>query len=310
MKVLITGGLGFIGGYVSSRLTSMGHEVVTFDTLPCPPAGMEDLFTGTEHFRGDLLSQLSLFEAVKKHKIDRIIHLAAFRNLDCQRNPYLAFRLNCEGTINCFEAARVFGLDRVVFASTSATVGTYDYYKTLGVESMPDDSISKPINFYGVTKTFDEMAAKEYSKIYGLSIVGVRLALIYGPGKKAGSKTSIWNDLIIDSHYGKPISMSKMGDLPVSINYTKDSAEASVAAVLAEIPISKTYNCTGHIITSTEFCNEIKKVCPKANITMVDDDGRPGTIGRFETDDALKYLNYKPQYSIVQGIEDHVKTLK
>lgn len=309
MKVLITGGLGFIGMYMAKRLVSLGHEVVTFDPLPGPPAGLEKMFTGTEHFRGDLLSQLSLFEAVSKHKIDRIVHLAALRNLDCQKNPYLAFQLNCEGTINCFEAARVFGLERVVFASTSATVGSYEFYETIGINSLPDDLIHRPINVYGVTKAFDEMMAKEYSNQYGLNIVGVRLALIYGAGKKAGSKTSGWNDLIEQSYHGVPMTVSRLGDLPVSINYAKDSAEASVCAVTAENPPSNTYNCTGHIVTSTEFCDTIKCVLPQANITMINDEQRPNTLGKFETENALKYLNYQPKYSLAEGIEDHIKSV-
>jgi nucleoside-diphosphate-sugar epimerase len=309
LKVLITGGLGFIGTYAANRLLSMGCEVVTFDTLPGPPPEAVELLKGAGHFRGDLLNQISLFEAVKKHKIDRIMHLAALRNLDSQRNPYLAFRLNCEGTINCYEAARVFGLERVVFASTSATVGPQDFYDPLGLDELPDDLPVRPINVYGVTKAFDEMMGKEYSSIYNLNIVGVRLALIYGPGKKAGSKTSGWNDLIECSIKGEPITQSRLGDRKVSINYAKDSSEAAVCAVTAENPPSGTYNCTGHYVTSTEFCDAVRRVMPKANITLVDDGAKPATFGRFDTRRAREHLGYSPVYSLEQGIEDHVKAV-
>jgi nucleoside-diphosphate-sugar epimerase len=310
LKVLITGGLGFIGTYAANRLVSLGHQVVTFDTLAGPLPESAELLKGTEHFRGDLLNQLSLFEAIKKHKIDKIMHLAALRNVDSQRNPYLAFRLNCEGTVNCYEAARVFGLERVVFASTSATVGSYEYYESLGVSELPDDLPSRPVNVYGVTKAFDEMMGKEYSKIYGLSVIGVRLALIYGPGKKAGSKTSGWNDLIEGSVKGEPMKQSRLGDKKISITYAKDASEAAVCAILAENPPSGTYNCTGHGVTAAEYCDAIRHVIPKADITMVDDDARPATMGVFDTRGAREHLGYASIFSLLQGIEDHVKTLQ
>ncbi|MDR1978920.1 MAG: NAD(P)-dependent oxidoreductase [Synergistaceae bacterium] len=301
--------MGFIGTYAANRLMSLGHQVTTFDTLSGPPPESAELLKGAEHFRGDLLNQLSLFEAIKKHKADRIMHLAALRNLDSQRNPYLAFRLNCEGTVNCYEAARIFGLERVVFASTSATVGSYEYYKPLGVDRLPDDLPSRPINVYGVTKAFDEMIGKEYDKIYGLNIVGVRLALIYGPGKKAGSKTSGWNDLIEGSLKGEPMRQSRLSDMKVSINYAKDASEAAVCAVLAKNPPSGTYNCTGHEVTAAEYCDAIRRVIPKADITMVDDGAKPATMGLFDTRGAREHLGYSPVFSLEQGIEDHVKTL-
>ncbi|GHV46246.1 NAD-dependent epimerase [Synergistales bacterium] len=309
MKVLITGGLGFIGAHAANRLVSLGHEVVTFDTLPGPSSEAAELLRGTEHFRGDLLSQMSLFEALKKHKVDRILHLAALRNLDSQRNPWLAFRLNCEGTINCFEAARVFGLERVAFASSSAAIGTYAYYDSLHVTEVPDDAPLRPLNIYGVTKAFDEMMAKEYSSTYKLSIIGARLALIYGPGKKAGSKTSGWNDLIECSVDGTPVKQSRLSDMKVSINYAKDSSEAAVRATVAENAPSGTYNCTGHRVTPAEFCEAVKRVLPKANITLLDDGAKPGTSGAFDTKLAKEFLGYTPLYSLEKGIEDHVKHL-
>jgi nucleoside-diphosphate-sugar epimerase len=309
LKVLITGGLGFIGTYAANRLLSLGHEAVTFDTLAGSSPEVAELLKGTEHFRGDLLNPMSLFEAVKKHKVDSIMHLAALRNLDSQRNPYLAFRLNCEGAINCYEAARVFGLERVVFASSSAAVAPKDFYDPLGFEELPDNPPLRPINVYGVTKAFDEMMGKEYSVVYGLSVVGVRLALIYGPGKKAGSKTSGWNDLIERSIQGEPMTQSRLSDLQVSINYAKDASEAAVCAVTAKNPPSATYNCTGHCVTSTQFCEAIRRVIPKANITLVDDGAKPATHGRFDTRRAKEHLGYSPVYSLEQGIEDHVKIL-
>lgn len=308
MRVLITGGLGFIGMYVTGRLVAEGHEVVTFDTLPAPPESVKEMFVGATHYRGDLLNPMSLFEAVENYQIDTLIHLAALRNSDSQKFPYLAFRLNCEGMMNCLEAARIYKLKKMVFASTSATVGTYEEYDKLGLQSMPDDSVPLPINVYGTTKLFDELMAREYSKIYGLNLIGVRLALIFGSGKKAGSKTGLWNELIEESYLGNPVTMSRLGDLPVGINYAKDSAEAVVCAALAKDVPSRTYNCTGHCVTSSEYCAAIQEAFPQAKITLVDDDKRPNTIGRFDNELAERYLNYKPRFSLVEAFKDHIET--
>lgn len=310
MKVLITGGLGFIGMYVTGRLVAEGHDVVTFDTLPAPPQSSLPMFEGSIHYRGDLLNPMSLFEAIETYEIDTIVHLAALRNSDSQKLPYLAFRLNCEGMMNCLEAARIYKLKKLVFASTSATIGNYDFYNSIGVNEIKDDAISAPINVYGVTKLFDELMGREYSEIYDLNIIGVRLALIFGAGKKAGSKTSLWNDLVEQSYEGTPLEMSTLSDLPVSINYAKDSAEAVVCATLAENAPSKTYNCTGHVVTAAEYCAAIEEAFPQAKITMIDDGNKPNTLGRFSTVEAEQYLNYKPRFSLVEAFKDQIVTNK
>lgn len=313
MNVLVTGGWGFIGMYVTQQLIEKGHEVVIFDPLAKPPAGTEKNFEGAQGFRGDLLNQLSLFEAVEKHHIDRIIHLAAFRNVDSQINPYRAFKLNCEGTLNCFEVARVCGLDRVVFASSSAASGTVRDYEKYGINISDgtikdDDIVYRPRNVYGITKEFDEQMAVQYCDRYDMNIIGVRLSLIYGAGKKAGSATSIWNDMIEKSITGEPLDVPLTGNR-YTINYGKDAAKAAVCAALAENPENGTYNTSGWLTDNEDFVGHIRNVLPKCNIRLIKKEVDPKALGvsGFDCTLAKTAIGFEPSYTLEQGIEDHAR---
>jgi len=312
MKILITGGFGFIGMYVSQKLLELGHEVFIFDTLPAPPSGLEEAFKGVSFFRGDLLNQLSLVEAVEKNKIDRIIHMAALRNNDSQKNPYMAFKLNCEGTINCFEIARIYGIKRVIFPSSVAVFGKYEFYRKLGYDlySLPDDVPCKPTNVYGVTKLFDEMMSLQYNKLYDLNIIGVRLPIIFGAGKKGESRTSSFNDMIEKSAQGKPVTVSAAPGEKFSIQYVKDSGKAVVCGCLADIDKKGIYNAGGAVVTMWEYAKAIKSVLPKADITVKEDPDAAILVDTcLDNSLAMKEIGYCPDFTLEQGIEDHSKKL-
>jgi len=312
LRVLITGGFGFIGMYVSQRLLELGHEVLILDTLAEPPSGLEEAFKGVNFFRGDLLNQLSVFEAVEKNKIDSIIHMAALRNNDSQRNPYMAFKLNCEGTINCFETARICGIKRVVFPSSVAVLGKYEFYKKLGynIHALPDDVPCKPTNVYGVTKLFGEMMSLQYNKLNEMSIVGVRLPIIFGAGKKGKSKTSSFNDMIEKSAQGKPITVSAEPGEKISIQYVKDSAKAVVCGCLAALDKRGIYNTGGAVVTMWEYAQAIKNVFPEANITIKEDPKAAIQVDTcIDNSLAMKEIGYCPDFTLEQGIEDHAKRI-
>ena len=312
MKILITGGFGFIGLYVSKKLLKLGHEVFIFDTLAAPPNELEEAFKGVNFFRGDLLNQLSVFEAVEKNKIDRIIHMAALRNNNSQENPYLAFKLNCEGTINCFEVARILGIKRIVFPSSVAVLGKYEFYKKLGCDiySLPDDVPCKPTNVYGVTKLFDEMISLQYNKRYELSIVGVRLTMIFGLGKKEKSMTSSFNDMIEKSTQSKPVTVSAAPGEKFSLDYVKNSAKAVVCGCLADLDKKGIYNAGGTILTMWEYAQAIKSVLREATITIKEDPKAAIQVDTcLDNSLAMKEIGYSPDFTLKQGIEDHIKNL-
>ncbi|MDR1572120.1 MAG: NAD(P)-dependent oxidoreductase [Clostridiales Family XIII bacterium] len=312
MRTLITGGYGFIGMYATARLMERGHSVYIFDTLPGPPPGMEGHFAGTAAIRGDLLNPLSLAEAISKNGIDSIIHLAALRNNDSKRFPYAAFKLNCEGTMNCFEAARIAGLSRVCYASSVAVLGRFEFFSknVRDMDLLADDAPCRPSNVYGVTKLFCEMMGEQYRERYGMSIIGVRLPIIFGAGKKGGSRSSHYNELIEKSAVGEAVSVKAVKHEKFNIQYVKDSAKALVCACLAEPGRGGVYNSGGAIITMEAYVQAIKNVFPRADITLIDDPGA-SIIDDTCIDSRLaaEEIGFTPEFSLEQGIKDHMDSL-
>lgn len=313
MNVLITGGYGFIGMYVSQKMMKLGHKVFVLDILPSPPVGSEEAFKGVAPIKGDLLNQLCLIEAVEKNKIDSIIHLAALRNNDSKKNPYTAFKINCEGTMNCFEVARICGIKRVVFPGTVASMGNYEFYKKLGfnIDSLPEEAPCNPANVYGITKLFNELMAMQYNKLYGLSIIGVRLSIIFGAGKKGQSRSSAFNDLIEKSVFGTPIEVGAVQGEKFCIQYVKDSAKAIVCGCLAGPDKGGIYNTGGTSVTMWEYAQAIKNVLPDAKITVKED---PEAAQLDDTcinsSLAAKEIGFIPDYTLEQGIKDFASKLK
>lgn len=313
MNVLITGGFGFIGMYAAKQLIEKGHNVFVFDTLSAPPAGLEKEFEGVKAIKGDLMSQISLTDAVLSNKIDSIIHLAAFRNNDSKRFPFAAFNLNCVGTMNCFEVARICGIKRVCFASSVASLGTYEFYEKYAEDTsaLTEAVPCNPSNMYGATKRTCEMMAEQYNTLYDMKIIGVRLPIIFGAGKKGGSRSSYYNELIEKSNDGLPVSVTCVKDEKFNIQYVKDSARAIVCGCLADDEVCGIFNTGGHVITMVDYVDAIKRVFPQSKVELIHDSAATITDNTcIDSSLAKEKLGFEPQFSLEEGFKDHIAVLQ
>src|SRR5690606_38705747 len=101
-------------------------------------------------------------------------------------------RINAEGTVNVFEAARILGISRVVWASSAQIFGPLDRYRaTFGVDVITDDSPPYPNSIYGATKLLLEQVARQYARAHGLDTVALRPPGLFGPGRKEGATAYI-----------------------------------------------------------------------------------------------------------------------
>ena len=121
MTYLVTGGFGCIGSYVIRDLLEAGEQVVVYDLtydLTIPEMVLnEDQINQITFVGGDIVDLPNILQTIKKNDIDRIIHLASWQVPACQAKPPLALKIVSEGTVNIFEAARVFGIERTVWVS-------------------------------------------------------------------------------------------------------------------------------------------------------------------------------------------------
>ncbi|WP_428308222.1 UDP-glucose 4-epimerase GalE [Lacipirellula sp.] len=166
MKILVTGGAGYVGSHAVRLLTKAGHDVWIFDNLmngykAATPAG--------RLIEGDLLDQNRLAEVFAERQYDAVMHFAALAYVGVSvTDPATYYRNNVVGTLNLLDAMRAAGVNKIVFSSTCATYGTPD--KSPITEGMKQD----PINPYGYTKLVIERALDDYAHAYGLGFAALR----------------------------------------------------------------------------------------------------------------------------------------
>jgi UDP-glucose-4-epimerase GalE len=166
MKVLVTGGAGYVGSHAAKLLTREGHEIWVLDNLvfghraAAPPGRL---------IEGDLLDRPSVEAVLREKRIDAVMHFAAFAYVgESVTDPAKYYRNNVIGTLTLMEAMRTAGVSRIVFSSTCATYGEPEEVPIR--ETQPQ----RPINPYGFTKLVIEHALADYARAYGWGYAALR----------------------------------------------------------------------------------------------------------------------------------------
>lgn len=166
MKILVTGGAGYIGSHMVRILAAFGHEVVTFDDLS---AGFRDAVLDGEFVQGSLHDKSALSDLFGACQFDAVVHFAGSIAVgESVRNPAKYYQNNLVGTLNLFDAMRAHGVNKLVFSSTAAIFGVPQY--------VPIDELHPqvPINPYGMTKWVTEQILRDYDAAYGMRSVALR----------------------------------------------------------------------------------------------------------------------------------------
>jgi UDP-glucuronate 4-epimerase len=188
MKILLTGGAGFIGSHLAERLLGQGHDLVLIDELNdfySPQIKQRNLAEikicgGYEFAELDIGDLWGLTEVFRKHRPEVIIHLAARAGVrPSLEQPLLYERVNVQGTLHLLELARQFAVQRFVFASSSSVYGT-----TSQVPFTEDEANPNPISPYGVTKLAGEKLCYCYARLYAIPTVCLRFFTVYGPRQR------------------------------------------------------------------------------------------------------------------------------
>ena len=225
MPIFVIGGTGFIGTRVIRRLAARGEDVAVMDINP-GAASFDDLAKQVQVTRGDVTQFDDVMRTMIDAKPARVINLSYF--LGSEHAPHVAMKLNILGMDNCFEAARLCGVQRVVYASSVAVSGLQKHY---GERLVNEDEPRYGDNQYAMHKMFNEWQAQDDREKYGLSITGVRPANVTGPDKVRGSVDHV--QCITQPARGKPITLPYKDYMRLPI-HVDDIAEVFMRVLRAD----------------------------------------------------------------------------
>jgi len=310
MAILITGGAGFIGKQLAEEFVGRGEHVVVFDK-----AAPDRLFGGEKNVslvEGDITSLHEVLNVVEKYRVDTIFHLAGILSAVSEANPWACIDINAMGTYNVLEAARLFGVSKVIFTSS---MGTYTVNKDVVVT---EETKQSPTLIYGITKVFGELLGLYYHRKFGIDFRGIRLPQLIGPNVKTFGFGQYNPWLIEAAIKGQPFSVWAPEDTVLPLLYIKDAIRSLIMLRDADKAglTTRVYNI-GQIMpppTAHDVVSEVKKHYPNARITFdVDPQAEIGlaTIPKIITcNEAEKEWGWKVTYSLSDTIADFIHEYK
>jgi nucleoside-diphosphate-sugar epimerase len=287
MSILVVGGTGFIGPRVIRRLAAKGEEVICMDINPNAAlfAGLEDRVTVV---RGDVTRFEDVMRTAMETTPERLLNLSYLLG-GGEGEPHHTMRLNILGMDNCFEAARLCGIKRVVYASSIAVSGLQRHF---GERLVNEDDPKFGTSQYAVHKIFNEFQAAQYIKNYGMSITGIRPANVTGPDKVRGSTDHV--QLITLPARGLPVHMPGKSFMRLPI-HVEDIAEVFVRVLLADAPRYPIYNSGGTPISLGELADIVRAFLPEAQITF-DSAGGLEDSGNYLVDNSRLRQEFDIEY--------------
>ncbi len=305
---LVTGALGCIGSWVVRNLVRQGSRVTAYD-LDDNPHRMKLIMAPDElarvtFARGDITDLDALLALVHSSGVTSIIHLAALQVPACKANPSLGARVNVVGTVNVFEIARRLGLDRVVYASSVATYGGREAYAQSLIQ--PDDPLM-PKTLYGVYKQANEATARVYREDWGVSSIGLRPYVLYGPGRDQGM-TSTPTKAMLAAAAGLPYRITYGGRS--GMQYTDDVARLFIAVASVPFEGAEVYNIRGSVVDMAEVVEAIEATEPRARGTITYD-ATPLPFPDGQDDSRLAaLLGTIPHTPLNEGVAATIATFK
>lgn len=260
---VITGGEGYIGRHVRSRLLASGQAVVSLDRVN--PRSLD----GAQSYECDLTNATRLQEilASAQRPITGIAHLASTLRTASLKDPYRATEVNILGTLNVLEAARTFRVPRVVFASSVSIYGSKNAQDDIS-ESDP----TTPEDVYGAAKQYLEVLGDAYSRKYGMQLVALRIPIVVGPGP-IGASSSPWRTDIVDA-LGENTEREILIPFPesetLSIVHVEDLAKAVSILLNAPTISCSTYNAPCEIWRLADLKKELESLNERLHIRFGD----------------------------------------
>lgn len=305
MKLLVTGGAGFIGSHVCEKLLGLGHAVWAYDDLNdfydprikqnnlCELQALDRAFT---FVFGDITDCTALEDLFRNVQFDQVIHLGARAGVrPSLREPALYQRVNVEGTVNVLEAARRNGVKKVTIASSSSVYGINS--KLPFAEA---DPIFNPISPYAASKLACEAIGHVYHHVYGMDIVMLRFFTVYGPRQRPDLAIHKFARLI-DAN--RPIPVFGDGSAARDYTYVSDTVSGVIACTTQEFGFEIFNLGESETVTLSRLIELLEQHLGKKAL-IERQPPQPGDVPMTCADvsKAQARLGYQPTVKIEQGI--------
>ena len=314
VRVLITGGLGFIGSNLAHRLVNLGAEVKIYDALlegyGANWANIKGIEDKVEVIIGNVREYEKLKEVIRT--VDMVFHCAAqVSRVVSMSNPWLDVDINCIGTINVLEAVKNSNKNiKIIYTSSRAATGLA---KCLPVD---EETPPNPVDVYGVNKLATEMYCKVYHRAYGLKTTMLRLTNCYGP--RAQMKTpnyGVINWFIRMALENKVLTVYSPGTMLRDYIYVDDVIDALILAAQNDEAINETFYVTsGNPIRLVDLANLIVRIANSGEVKIVpsQEEWAAIEIGDFYAtyDKIKKKLGWKPKTDIETGLRKTIQFYK
>jgi nucleoside-diphosphate-sugar epimerase len=306
MRVLVTGGAGFIGSHIVEELLREGTSVRVLDNFSTGKReNLAALHGDLEILEGDLRDAEGIKSATRE--VDLVFHLAAFISVpQSMQDPQECFDTNVTGTVRLLEACRCAGVRKVVLSSSTAVYGNPVKFPT------DEETALQPLSPYALSKQVNELYARLYTRTFNLPVTALRYFNVYGPRQRPDSAyaaaISIFSRRLVN---GEPITIYGDGKQSRDFIFVKDVVRANLLAAESD-SAGEVFNiCTGcetTLLDLLETLSEVSTPLPEVRFAAP----RPGDIYRSvgNPEKAASILGFRASTSLVNGLVHTVEWMK
>jgi len=315
-KILVTGGLGFIGHNVVALLESQGHTCVVTDTQTTygivPKSELDYLIAErrgkikTDRVYGiDIADQDGIAWLIKEHRPNIVVHLASFpRQKVVNANPQLGSRAMSEGLLNLLEASNKYQVNKFVYVSSSMVYGDFEDITGIGVS---ESHATNPIGQYGIMKLAGEWLTRDYTRRTGMAHTIIRPSAVYGP---LDVEDRVVSKFLLTAMRGGVIQVNGDSEA-LDFTYVTDTAQGIVDAAVSDDTYNTTYNLTrGQSRTLLEAAELAVKIAGAGTIQVNQADANFPSRGQLNIQRAQLDFGYQPTVDIEQGFNQYYEWLK
>jgi UDP-glucuronate 4-epimerase len=308
VRILVTGGAGFIGSHLAERLLVAGHKVAVLDDFndfynpQIKHRNIADFAKDVTVHHVDLRDSGLVRNLFHREKFEVIAHLAARAGVRPSiQHPQLYYDTNVTGTLHLLDAAHMTGVERFIFASSSSVYGVS---KT--VPFSEDQHLTQTLSPYAATKIAGEFLCSTYSHLYQLRVVTLRYFTVYGPRQRPDLAIHQFTRRI---HSGQPIEQFGDGSTRRDYTYIDDVIQGTMAALNYEGPLFDIFNLgESETIQLKELIAAIEKALgKKAKINQLPEQPGDMRLTCADISKAKKLLGYNPTTRLSEGLPRFVE---